>query len=86
MRIRSLYSRAINGDNTRCFCEVQDGVAVANPRMGKAMSWMIGTRSRSDNKSPDGVALNPSVEQCDFDGVFIDKRCTAQDNIDIIAV
>ena len=78
--------RAVNGDDARCFCEVQDGVAVADPRMGKVnVGRLIGTRPRGDNKSPGGVAFRPSVEQRDFDGVLIDKRCAAQDDIDMIA-
>ena len=40
------YPRAINGDDARRFIEAQDGVAVANPRMGKVnVGRLIGTRS-----------------------------------------
>ena len=57
------YSRTVNGDNARRFFEVQDGVAVANPRMGRVdVGRVIGTRSRGDDKSLGCVAFDSPVE------------------------
>ena len=62
------YSRAINGDNTRCFCKVQDGVAVANPGWKSRCRVDEGPKPRAII-NPGRFLRSPLVEQCDFDGV-----------------
>ena len=81
------HPRAVNGDVARRFFEIEDGIAVADARMGKIdIGRVIGPRPRRYNKSPRRIAFNPAVEQRDLKRVCIDKGRPAQDNIDLVAL